>query len=308
MKQIPIYCLFSYDNNTFADLDYEIRKTYFLQFHEGISFINTYNIGNYWQLRAPHFAHLFSKYEDDYVLNEYCEIVRENVVNTLSKNRTPIKVPLVTEIHEKEVETSEILYFNKIDETNRRLQSDKSKNHEFKLEEFKIIIKNDTVLLETFDAFSTSFNHTLTIIAQEKDLLIATKTDYMGLHSFVLDRNKDNKFASYNIQAGDYSIGRFLKNITLKDSLFINNKTTKTTVFPNAIILADLPFSQHEVAAEKAAVIYKGKPQDWFTLLTVNSFSNDVNIWDAGTLSYNIHKKDLEILDFSKLVTSIESH
>ncbi len=65
-------------------------------------------------------------------------------------------------------------------------------------------------------------------------------------------------------------------------------------------------FSQHESPQEIAAGKLGGEPSEWMVLLNMESVG-EFNFWDAGTLSYCIHKKDLAIQDFSKISASIES-
>ena len=65
-------------------------------------------------------------------------------------------------------------------------------------------------------------------------------------------------------------------------------------------------FTQHESPEEWAAARFGGEPTEWLVLLNMESIG-EFNFWDAGTLTYCIHKKDLAILDFSRIHTSIES-
>ena len=65
-------------------------------------------------------------------------------------------------------------------------------------------------------------------------------------------------------------------------------------------------FTQHESPQEIAAAKYGGEPNEWLVLLNMESIGA-FNFWDAGTLTYCIHKKALAALDFTKVSTSIES-
>ncbi|GAA4237921.1 hypothetical protein GCM10022291_26390 [Postechiella marina] len=65
-------------------------------------------------------------------------------------------------------------------------------------------------------------------------------------------------------------------------------------------------FTQHELPQEHAATKFGEKPNEWLVLLNIKSI-DEFNFWDAGTLTYCIHKKDLEIKEFLKIYTSIES-
>ncbi|MEL7159222.1 MAG: DUF1963 domain-containing protein [Bacteroidota bacterium] len=65
-------------------------------------------------------------------------------------------------------------------------------------------------------------------------------------------------------------------------------------------------FTQHESPEEQAADRYGGEPEEWLTLLNLESIGK-FSFWDAGTLTYCVHKKDLAIKDFSRVFTSIES-
>jgi len=78
--------------------------------------------------------------------------------------------------------------------------------------------------------------------------------------------------------------------------------------FRRAICLHSEPFTQHESPTETAAFAKGGKPGEWINLLTVESFNvKEVCIWDAGTLTYSIHKQDLAILDFANVNVFISS-
>ena len=65
-------------------------------------------------------------------------------------------------------------------------------------------------------------------------------------------------------------------------------------------------FTQHESPQEIAASRFGGEPSEWMVLLNMESI-DEFSFWDAGTLTYCIHKKDLVIKNFSTISTSIES-
>ena len=65
-------------------------------------------------------------------------------------------------------------------------------------------------------------------------------------------------------------------------------------------------FTQGEWPQQQAAEALGGEPTNWLVLLCMES-AGEFSFWDAGTLTYCIHKKDLAIKDFSKIHTSIES-
>lgn len=65
-------------------------------------------------------------------------------------------------------------------------------------------------------------------------------------------------------------------------------------------------FTQHESPEEQAAARFGGEPGEWMVLLNMESIG-EFSFWDAGTLTYCIHKKDLAIADFSRIHSSIES-
>lgn len=65
-------------------------------------------------------------------------------------------------------------------------------------------------------------------------------------------------------------------------------------------------FTQNESPQEQASARYGGDAHEWMVLLCMES-EGSFNFWDAGTLTYCIHKKDLAINDFSTIYASIES-
>jgi Leucine-rich repeat (LRR) protein len=67
-------------------------------------------------------------------------------------------------------------------------------------------------------------------------------------------------------------------------------------------------FTQNESPEEQAAERSGGQPEEWVVLLTAGFDKNTgYCFWDAGTLTFSIHKADLAIGDFSRVVASIES-
>ncbi|WP_311230402.1 MULTISPECIES: DUF1963 domain-containing protein [unclassified Acidovorax] len=67
-------------------------------------------------------------------------------------------------------------------------------------------------------------------------------------------------------------------------------------------------FTQHENPQEQASRHQGGLPEEWVNLLKLDSDGNPgFNFWDAGTLTYCIHEKDLALGDFSRVHWSLES-
>lgn len=67
-------------------------------------------------------------------------------------------------------------------------------------------------------------------------------------------------------------------------------------------------FTQNESPEEQAAERSGGQQEEWLVLLTAGFDKNcGYCFWDAGTLTFSIHKGDLAIGDFSRVVASIES-
>jgi Leucine-rich repeat (LRR) protein len=65
-------------------------------------------------------------------------------------------------------------------------------------------------------------------------------------------------------------------------------------------------FTQHESPQEQGAAKFGGAAHEWMNLLCLESI-DDFNFWDAGTLTWSIHKQDLAIAQFGQVVASIES-
>ena len=65
-------------------------------------------------------------------------------------------------------------------------------------------------------------------------------------------------------------------------------------------------FTQGESPQQQAAAQFGGEPSEWLALLVLESI-DEFNFWDAGTLTYCIHKQDLAIGDFATVHASIES-
>ncbi len=65
-------------------------------------------------------------------------------------------------------------------------------------------------------------------------------------------------------------------------------------------------FTQGETPQEQAADKFGGEPTEWLVLLNMET-TGEFMFGDAGTLTYCMHKKDLEIKDFSRIYASIES-
>lgn len=68
-------------------------------------------------------------------------------------------------------------------------------------------------------------------------------------------------------------------------------------------------FTQHKTPEEQASDAKGGLPGEWINLLTLESDRrpNGFCFWDAGTLTYSIHMKDLALGDFSRVFVSLES-
>ncbi|WP_432726864.1 DUF1963 domain-containing protein [Variovorax sp. W6] len=67
-------------------------------------------------------------------------------------------------------------------------------------------------------------------------------------------------------------------------------------------------FTQHENPQEQASRDKGGLPEEWVNLLTLRSDSKPgFCFWDAGTITFSIHEKDLAIGDFSRVHWSLES-
>ncbi len=65
-------------------------------------------------------------------------------------------------------------------------------------------------------------------------------------------------------------------------------------------------FTQNELPQEWAAIRFGGEPEDWMVLLNLESIP-PFSFWDAGTLTFCVHKKDLAIAAFDKIKATIES-
>ena len=67
-------------------------------------------------------------------------------------------------------------------------------------------------------------------------------------------------------------------------------------------------FTQNESPEEQAAKIKLGEASEWMNLLSID-YDPRVGFcfWDAGTLTFTIHKKDLAIADFANVCVSLES-
>ncbi|TXI46372.1 MAG: DUF1963 domain-containing protein [Lysobacter sp.] len=65
-------------------------------------------------------------------------------------------------------------------------------------------------------------------------------------------------------------------------------------------------FTQHESPQEQAAAAMGGFAHEWMNLLCLESVG-DFCFWDAGTLTFSVHKRDLAVADFARVVATIES-
>lgn len=67
-------------------------------------------------------------------------------------------------------------------------------------------------------------------------------------------------------------------------------------------------FTQHESPEEQAAKAKMGEASEWMNLLSIDADPRvGFCFWDAGTLTFTVHKKDLAIADFSNISISLES-
>ncbi|MBD9391478.1 DUF1963 domain-containing protein [Acidovorax sp. ACV01] len=67
-------------------------------------------------------------------------------------------------------------------------------------------------------------------------------------------------------------------------------------------------FTQQQSPEEQAMDTQGGKLEEWVNLLTLYSDRHPgFSFWDAGTLTFTIHRKDLALRDFSRVRTSLES-
>lgn len=67
-------------------------------------------------------------------------------------------------------------------------------------------------------------------------------------------------------------------------------------------------FTQNDTPQDQASRAQGGLPEEWITLLTLDSDTNPgFCFWDAGTFTVCIHEKDLAVGDFSRVQWSLES-
>ncbi|MGU3501629.1 DUF1963 domain-containing protein [Mycobacterium sp. C31M] len=67
-------------------------------------------------------------------------------------------------------------------------------------------------------------------------------------------------------------------------------------------------FTQNDTPQDQASCAQGGLPEEWITLLTLESDTNPgFCFWDAGTFTVCIHEKDLAVGDFSRVQWSLES-
>ena len=67
-------------------------------------------------------------------------------------------------------------------------------------------------------------------------------------------------------------------------------------------------FTQQQTPEEQASLEKGGLPAEWINLLMLESDGNPgFCFWDAGTLTFSIHEKDLALGDFSRVHWSLES-
>ncbi|MGV3761185.1 DUF1963 domain-containing protein [Parapedobacter sp.] len=120
------------------------------------------------------------------------------------------------------------------------------------------------------------------------------------------------KYAGYleSLKKDDAAYGHFEDNVTefveqlLEKHESIGHKGPYRNFRTHS--LNSYVFTQHESPEEQAAARFGGEPSEWMVLLNMESIGK-FSFWDAGTLTYCIHKKDLAIADFGRVHTSIES-
>ncbi|MFN9476478.1 DUF1963 domain-containing protein [Acidovorax sp.] len=67
-------------------------------------------------------------------------------------------------------------------------------------------------------------------------------------------------------------------------------------------------FTQHESPEEQSVALQRGSPGEWVNLLRLGSDQHPgFEFGDAGTLTFTIHRKDLALGDFSRVLAFIES-
>lgn len=67
-------------------------------------------------------------------------------------------------------------------------------------------------------------------------------------------------------------------------------------------------FTQHDSPEEQSVALQRGNPGEWVNLLRLGSDRHPgFEFWDAGTLTFTIHRKDLALCDFSRVLGFIES-
>ncbi len=76
----------------------------------------------------------------------------------------------------------------------------------------------------------------------------------------------------------------------------------------NSHLINSHVFTQHENPEEQAAIERGGWEEEWVNLLMLATDNNPgFCFWDAGTLTFTIHQKDLALGDFSRIFVSLES-
>ena len=71
--------------------------------------------------------------------------------------------------------------------------------------------------------------------------------------------------------------------------------------------LAELP-TMIRLGRGETAKLKLGEADEWMNLLSIDADPRvGFCFWDAGTLTFTVHKKDLAIADFSNVCISLES-
>lgn len=262
----------------YIDDNYELRKEYALTYSQNIALPNTYNIWEKLDGKWSAYKTLLESDESTEILNDFGHILSENV----NAHFVP------------KIKKSFILK----DQYPKGEHLDKALTSEYELEFGKDKIHFKTKLDQQVSEY------VFDIIEKSEYQTIAQHQSY-GLVQTLVMSNPASSFdkKSFTIAYQD------AYHITTRvfEEVFVDIPLEEKT-FQNALSIGNFPFSQQEGIEGFAVAQHRGEEKDWFTLLSVDSFNvPDVCIWDAGTLSYAIHKKDLEILDFSKVVSMIES-
>ncbi|MGB0868838.1 MAG: DUF1963 domain-containing protein [Flavobacteriales bacterium] len=262
----------------FIDDNYEMRKEYALNYSQNIALPDTFDIWKKLDGKWSTYKNLLESDESTEILNDFGHILSENInAHFLPK-----------------VKKSFILK----DQFPKGEHLDKALTSEYELEFGKNKIHFKTILNQQVSEYDFA------IIEKSEYQTIAQHQSFGLVQTMVINNpvtSFDKKSFTIAYQDAYHITSRIFEEV------FVDTPLEEKT-FHNALAMGNYPFSQQEGIESFAVTQHRGEEKDWFTLLSVDSFNvPDVCIWDAGTLSYAIHKKDLEILDFSKVVSRIES-